>query len=40
VIDGPPLVDPWGDPYVLTFTETGITDPTATVTGISYLGNG
>jgi hypothetical protein len=40
VIDGPPLVDPWGDPYVLTFTETSITDPTATVTGISYLGNG
>ena len=40
--NGPPVVDPWGDPYNLTIsqlTASGVSE-TATVTSIVYQGNG
>ncbi|MGD0440904.1 MAG: hypothetical protein ABSB52_09795, partial [Acidimicrobiales bacterium] len=41
LFNGPPVIDPWGFPYILTLTETDITGaPSIGVTGISYQGNG
>lgn len=40
LFNGPPVFDPEGNPYMLTITETSISDPSAVVTGISYQGNG
>lgn len=39
LFSGPPVIDPWGNPYTLTITETSISDASV-VTGISYQGNG
>ena len=39
LFSGPPVIDPWGNPYALTITETSISDASV-VTGISYQGNG
>jgi hypothetical protein len=42
VIYGPPVLDPEGNPYKLTITETSISGPPTgqVVTGIAYSGNG
>jgi hypothetical protein len=40
VFDGPPVVDPAGNPYTVKITETSVTGSGVDVTAINYLGNG